>query len=208
MDPRLQAVRTKLTMPNQTIKPTIDLAFPRSWSAEILENRPLITPARQFVYPQQVEEVERGALELLIKPAEGDAFLATFALGFADRAAPSGIWSCPHPDCFCAVSGGYGYLINTLQPQQWNMVPYRPVLRVHALPEQLLLLFVGHHSILAWGRDGQAWQSDRLSWEGIEITEIVGDTLRGLGWDLMTDKDAAFAIDLKTGKRIGDVTNS
>ena len=195
-------------MPSQTMKPTIELTFPHDWNAEVLEKRPLIAPARQFVYPQQVEEVERGALEILIKPAEADAFLATCALGFADPAAPSGVWSCPHPDWLCAVSGGYGYLIDTRQPQQWSMVPYRPILYVRALPEQQLLLFVGHHSILAWGRDGRAWQSERLSWEGIEITEITGNTLRGLGWDLLADKDVPFAIDLKTGERIGGGANS
>ncbi len=189
-------------------KPILDLALPHSWSVEVLEKRPLIAPARQFIYPQQVEEVERGALELLVKPAATDAFLATCALGFADLSAPTGVWSCPNPDWLCAVSGGYAYLIHTLQPQQWSMVPYRPVLAVRALPEQQLLLFIGHHSILAWGRDGQAWQSARLSWEGIEITDIVGDTLCGLGWDLIADKDVAFAIDLKTGEHTGGSVNS
>lgn len=192
-------------MASQTTKPTLDLSFPHSWSTEILDKRPLIAPSRQFVYPQQVEEVERGAPELLIKPAEGDAFLATCALGFADPTAPTGVWSCPSPEWLCAVSGGYAYLIDALRPQQWSMVPYRPVLRVRALPEQQLLLFIGHHSILAWGRDGQAWESARLSWEGIEITDIVGDTLCGLGWDLITDNDVAFAIDLKTGEHTGGI---
>lgn len=186
-----------------TTKPVLALTFPHSWKVEVLEKRPLIAPARQFVYPQQTEEVERGALELLVKPAEGNAFLATCALGFADPAAPTGVWSCPHPDWLCAASGGYAYVIHTLEPQQWSMLPYRPVLSVHALPEQQLLLFTGHHSILAWGQDGQAWESSRLSWEGIEITDIVGDTLCGLGWDLMTDKDVPFAIDLKTGEHTG-----
>ncbi|WP_158750865.1 hypothetical protein [Acidobacterium sp. S8] len=180
---------------------TTDLTFPHSWSAEALERRPLIAPARQFVYPKEAEEVERGAMELLVKPAQGDAFLATCALGFADPAAPTGIWSCPHPDWLCAVSGGYAYLVDTLEPQRWSMTPYRPVLQVRALREQQLLLFVGHHSILAWGREGQAWQSERLSWEGIEITSITSSTLTGTGWDLMTDKDVAFAIDLRTGER-------
>lgn len=182
------------------MKPIHDLTFSHSWTVEVLERRPLIAPARQFVYPQQAEEVERGALELLVKPATGDAFLATCALGFADSTAPTGVWSCPHPDWLCAVSGGYAYLIHTLDPQQWSMVPYRPVLSVRALPEQQLLLFIGHHSILAWGHAGQAWESARLSWEGIEITDIVGDTLCGLGWDLMTDSDVPFVIDLKTGE--------
>jgi hypothetical protein len=184
------------------IKPALELAFPHSWTVDVLEKRPLIAPARQFVYPQQAEEVERGALELLIKPAGADVFLATCALGFADPAAPTGVWSCPHPDWLCSVSGGYAYLIDTIQPQQWSMIPYRPVLGVRALRAQQLLLFIGHHSILAWGRNGIAWETPRLSWEGIEITSIVGGMLHGSGWDLITDSNTIFAIDLKTGERI------
>ena len=48
--------------------PVIDLSFWRQWQAEILPARPLILPPRHFVYPREAEEVERGALELLVRP--------------------------------------------------------------------------------------------------------------------------------------------
>ncbi|MBB6145804.1 hypothetical protein HNQ77_003765 [Silvibacterium bohemicum] len=176
--------------------------FPHHWTAEILPQRPLILPKRQFVYPRQAEEVERGALEVLVRPAEGEPFLATCALGFADPAAPSGIWSCPNPEWVCAVSGGYAYLIDTTLPEHFAQIEYRPVLEVRGLPEQRLLLFVGHHSLLAWGEHGKAWQTTRLSSEGVTVTDIEGDVLRGMGWDLMSDADVPFAIDLRTGERV------
>ena len=179
-----------------------DLSFPHSWTAGILKARPLILPRRQFVYPRQAEEVERGALEVLVRPAGAEAFLATCALGFADPAAPSGAWSCPHPNWLCAVSGGYAYLIDTTAPEQFSQISYRPVLAVRALPAQGLLLFVGHHSLLAWGREGQAWQTPRLSSEGITITRVEGDLLHGLGWDLRSDADVPFVVDLRTGERV------
>ena len=67
-----------------------------------------------------------------------------------------------------------------------------------------LILFVGHVSILAWGPDGEAWESPRLSWEGLTGLRIEGGTLHGLGWDMKTDKDVPFALDLRTGLRIPD----
>lgn len=182
--------------------PIIDLAFPHNWTAEILPQRPLILPKRQYVYPRHAEEVERGALEMLVRPASGDPFLATCALGFADPGAPSGAWTCPDPDRLCAVSGGYAYLIDTTAPERFEQVEYRPVLGVRALPEQRLLLFTGHHSLLAWGVNGIAWQTPRLSAEGVTISGIEGDVLRGVGWDLTTDADVPFEIDLRTGERV------
>jgi len=182
--------------------PIIDLTFRHTWAAEILPQRPLILPRRQFVYPRQAEEVERGALEVLVRPANAEPFLATCALGFSDPAAPTGLWSSPNSDWLCAVSGGYAYLINTAAPEQFDQVEYRPVLEVRPLPNQRLLLFVGHHSMLAWGANGKTWQTARLSSEGVEITRIEGDRLDGIAWDLRTDRDVRFTIDLRTGAHI------
>jgi hypothetical protein len=184
----------------------VDLGFPHAWQAEILTARPAILPARHFVYPRHAEEVERGALELLIRPQTGDAqpFLATCALGFRDPAAPTGLWSAPKPEEVCAVAGGYAYLIETTAPEQFTMIPYRPVLQVRAVVEDGLLLFVGHRTILAWGREGQAWESERLSDEGVTITTIENGILRGTGWAMRTDKEASFVLDVRTGVRVSD----
>jgi len=176
-----------------------NLAFPHSWKAEVLASRPPILPARHFVYPLQVEEVERGALEVLVRPDAGEPFLATCALGFRDPIVPTGIWSTPNPEEICAVSGGYAYLIDTTQPDRFTMLPYRPVLQIHAASEASLLLFIGHRVILAWGAHGEAWQSSKLSDEGVTVTSICGQTLLGSGWNLITDKETPFALDLRGG---------
>jgi hypothetical protein len=182
---------------------TVDMTFPHNWQAEILASRPLILPQRHFVYPLDAEEVERGALELLIGTSENaQPFLATCALGFRDAIVPTGIWSCPNPDEICAVSGGYAYMIDTTAPERFTMIPYRPVLEVRALAAQGLLLFVGHHSLLAWGANGQAWQTEKLSDEGVNITAIENALLHGLGWNMIADKEAPFALDLRSGRRI------
>jgi len=190
-----------VTAPNPTPNPIIDLSFPHRWRAEILAARPLILPPRHFVYPQAAEEVERGALELLIRPDAPDAqpFLATCALGFRDPAAPTGLWSTPKPGELCAVAGGYAYLIDTTSPDRFTMIPYRPVLEIRRVVQMGLLLFVGHHSILGWGRDGKAWESEKLSDEGVTIAGMDGGVLSGAGWDMKTDREKPFALDLRSG---------
>ncbi|MGA7107625.1 MAG: hypothetical protein WBV28_11705 [Terracidiphilus sp.] len=196
--------------------PSLDLSFPRLWQVEVLAGRPLILPQRHFVYPRDVDEVERGALEVLVRPASigpdkeshsshaptVQPFLATCALGFRDPSVPHGVWSCPRPEEICAVAGGYAYLIDTIVPEQFSMIAFRPVLAVRAVMEQGLLLFVGHQRILAWGARGEAWQSEKVSDEGVTITSIEKDVLRGMGWHLLTDKEASFALDLRSGLRV------
>ena len=183
--------------------PIIDLRFPHRWQAEVLTARPLILPARHYVYPREAEEIERGALEVLVR-TEGDPqpFLATCALGFRDPAAATGLWSTPEPEKICAVSGGYAYVIDTTAPERFTMIPYRPVLEVRAVPDAQLLLFVSNRSVLAWGRDGQAWESKKLSDEGVTIIAIENGVLRGAGWEMRSDKEMEFAVDLASGARV------
>ena len=202
--------------------PIVDNSFPHRWEAEVLAARPVILPARHFVYPRQAEEVERGALEVLIRPETSDTgapglafetwetkpphfaqpFLATCAVGFRDPVVPTGIWSAPKPEEICAVSGGYAYIIDTTDPERFVMIPYRPVLHVRPAAAEGLLLFVGNRSILAWGRDGQAWESEKLSDEGVTIMSIEAGILRGLGWEMRTDKETPFALEMRTGLRL------
>jgi hypothetical protein len=182
----------------------IDSTFPHTWEAEVLACRPLILPGRQFVYPAQVEEVDRGALEVLIRPpAGGSPFLATCALGFAGPGVPTGVWACPDPAWICTVAGGYAYLIDTREPARWEQVVYRPVTGIWALAGLDLLVFAGFHSLLAWGREGKTWQTGRLSWDGVRISAVRGETLVGLGWEMSTDRELEFEVDLKTGEHRG-----
>ena len=181
----------------------LDFTFPRRWHAEILPARPLILPPRRFTYPSDADEVERGALEVMVRPANGAPLLATFALGFADPSAPTGLWSCPHPDELCAVAGGYAYAVDTRDPRRFTHLSFRPVLEIRPVSGLGLLVMAGSHAILAWGKNGLAWQTGRLSSEGLRIAEVAGSTMHGFGWDVMTDREVPFAIDLRTGEPIG-----
>lgn len=190
---------------------TTNLDFPHDWRAEILAKPPLIAPARQFTYPQQIageeDALARGALLVQIHPAgagkTGGTFLATCALGFTNPSMPTGIFACPNARELCAVAGGYAYIIDTASPERSTHIPLKPVTEVHVLVEHGLLIFVGFHSMVAWGREGLAWQSARLSWEGIRIVGVQDNLLHGFGWNLATDKEVEFSIDLRTGAHTG-----
>lgn len=183
---------------------TRDETFPHRWQAEILQTPPLIAPARHFIYPQAVEEVEQGALQILLRARpDAEQQMMTFALGFADAALPHGLWGCPNPAQLCAIAGGYAYLVDAEDPRQWSQIPYRPVLSVHPVLESGLLIVSSFHQLWALGANGPAWETARLSWEGLRVTEISGGTLHGFGWDLGTDAEVAFSVDLATGQHTG-----
>ena len=184
-----------------------DGGFTRAWTAEVLERAPLIAPARRFTYPRVVvgeeDAMARGALELLVRVKGGGSFLATCALGFRSAEMPTGVWGCPRAEEMCAVAGGYAYVIDTARPEVSTHVGLRPVVEVRELLGAGLLLFAGFHTVAAWGVDGLAWETGRLSWEGVRLGLVEGGVLRGFGWDVMSDKEVEFAVDLRTGAHEG-----
>jgi hypothetical protein len=182
-------------------------AFPQTWTARILTTPPLIAPARQFVYPLYVpgeeDAMARGALLLDIKPTAAPNFLATCALGFRDPALPTGVFPCPRPDDLLALAGGYAYMIDTQDPTHCLHLPLRPVTAVLPAPEAGLILLAGFHHVLAIDTAGIRWQTARLSWEGITLVEVREGQLHGLGWNMHTDRELPFTVELATGRHEG-----
>ena len=185
----------------------IENGFPSNWSCEILAAPPLIAPARQYTWPQAIageeDALARGAVRVMVRPRMGGAYLLTCALGFRDPTMPTGVFACPDPDWLCALAGGYAYLASTLAPGQVTLLAMKPVVEVRAVPEQGLLLFVGFATILAWNAEGFAWETARLSWEGLRVVSVTGGECIGFGWDLMADREVEFRVDLRTGAHTG-----
>ena len=179
----------------------------QSWKVEILKAAPLIAPVRAYTWPQAIageeDALARGALQMMVRPRAGGAYLVTAALGFRDPSMPTGIFACPDPDWICAVAGGYAYLASTLEPEGVTLLDMKPVVSVLPVPEAGLLVFVGFQTMLAWGADGLAWETGRLSWEGIRDIHVTVDVIRGHGWDLIRDKECEFLIDIRTGAHTG-----
>lgn len=182
----------------------LEFTFPRNYEAKVLESAPPVHPLeRLYHYPVELEEGDRSGAYLRIVPQERPAWNGFFALGFESDQVINAICSCPDPDSLCVVVGGYAYVVKATDPASWFRVEQRPVTDLRPVSQHELLLFTGFTTITAVGKAGLKWTTERLSWEGISITEIAGAKLRGLGWDALTDKQVAFEVDLLTGKHTG-----
>jgi hypothetical protein len=154
-------------------------------------------------YPVELEEGDRTGAYLRIEPRQSQAWYGFFGLGFESDRMIHAVYSCPDPDSVCVVVGGYAYVVKATEPAQWFRAEQRPVVEVRPVAELGLLLFAGFTTITALARHGLAWTTDRLSWEGLTITEISGAKLKGHAWDALTDKDVPFSVDLLTGRSTG-----
>ena len=181
-----------------------DFTFPRHYEVRILEAAPPVHPVEKlYHYPVELEEGDRSGAYLRVTPQSGPAWVGFFALGFDSDQVVSAVCSTPDADSFCMVVGGYVYVVKAVDPSSWQRVEQRPVVDLRVLSQHGLMLFAGFTSITAMSGAGIAWTTERLTWEGLTITEIDGDRLLGHGWDALADKEAPFEVDLKTGKHTG-----
>jgi hypothetical protein len=181
-----------------------DFTFPRNYEVRILEAAPPVHPIEKlYHFPAELEEGDRTGAYLRVAPQSGPAWAGFFVLGFDSEQVVSEVCSTPDPDSFCAVVGGYAYLVKAADPASWFRVEQSPVVDLRVLSQHGLLLFAGFTSITAVDSSGIAWTTERLTWEGLTIVDIKGDKLLGRGWDALADKEAPFEVDLKTGKHTG-----
>ncbi len=184
----------------------VSLTYPATWTVEVLPGPPLIAPTRHFVFPQAVpgeeDALARGALWLQVKPRAGAPFLAQCALGYAGEGVFTGALSTPEPDILLAVAGGYAYRISTLSPDRSTLLPMRPVVKAITVRPADALVLCGYHALYVL-QPGTEWQSPRLSWEGIDITGLEGETILGTGWHMPTDRELPFRLNLRTRELSG-----
>ena len=139
------------------------MGFRTSWTAEVLAGTPMIAPARSYVWPMRIageeEALARGAVNVMVRPRTGGNYLVTAALGFKDPSVPTGVFGCANEDEICVVAGGYAYLAKADEPEAVTLLAMKPVVEVREAAEAGLLLFVGFHTVLAWGSEGPAWET-------------------------------------------------
>jgi hypothetical protein len=178
--------------------------FPHNYEVDVLESYSLVNPVEELhQFPAELEAPDRNGTYLRVMPQAGTTWIGFFALGFDSPQVANGIYSCPDPASLCAVVGGYAYVVDARDPQRWVQIEQWPVVETKAVSNLKLLLFVGFTSITGLGESNQPWTTERLSWEGLSITAIQGTTMHGTGWDMITDKEVPFEVDLLTGKSQG-----
>ena len=191
-------------MHRMKLDPHLLTAFPTTYQVSQLDSAPLVHPLEAlYHFPVQLEEGDRSGAYVRVAPQRGPAWSGFFALGFNSEQVVSAICACPDPDSVCVVVGGYAYVVKATDPACWFQVEQRPVVDLRTVAEAELLLFTGFTSATAVGKTGIVWQSERLSWEGVRITTVESGKLHGFGWDVMSDQEVPFEVDLKTGKHTG-----
>jgi hypothetical protein len=176
-----------------------DLGFPRRYECEVLPGLPGTGPLPyQFRFEGQSTHSE--GLVLKVTPDHGETWVGNFQRGDSGL---SGAYGHPLETSVIAVARGQGYIVVTHQPTQYELVRSYPIRDVRRVPDLPLVLFADYTELTAYGPEGMVWMTPRLSWDGLRITEITPEVIRGLGWSAPEDREVEFLVDVRTGHHKG-----
>jgi hypothetical protein len=142
---------------------------------------------------------ENGAGALIVRFSGPSTWLASFAPGHGSYCGVARLWE---SDDFVVVSHGQAYVVDAAGQElrrcfggfvEWLLV----------IPHLDLLVFHNRLWVEGLFSSGFAWQTRRLSWDGIRALAIDGDALVGEAHDPSAQTWFRFSIDLCTGEAEG-----
>ena len=181
----------------------LDLAFAHHYEIaeppELPGAGPWSTPVHYF--PPAKARSEHHGHWLKVIPASGNSWLGVFS-GDAGLSF-SRVLSTPNPDQFCVVVEGAAYLVFAEAPSRWERFDLFPVTGACAIPESGLLILTTFHKLAALGATGLVWESPRVCWDDLRITQADGERIEGTGYDpTNTPSEMHFSVDTKTGQSL------
>lgn len=181
---------------------TAEHPFPAEYELECLEEL-RAGCNRRFFLPGGTSDGGHDGINVQVTPHDGPEWVGTFASGHFGSRTIAGLWTTPNRYSFCAVVEGQGYIVDVRDPQKCEAVPIVPVLAVRSSVKHQLLIFANHTELLAYGSAGIAWRTRRLSWDSLKLTTMSNDVLYGVFWDIRSESEQSFMVNLADGTHTG-----
>jgi hypothetical protein len=179
--------------------------FDAEYEVEPLEELPPATALARFYFPNASASGGRDGVLVKVVPRarEASPWIGVFAFGVLSPRGLTGLFTCPNPKQLLVVARGAGYLVAVDDPVVHQIVKAAPVLGVYPVSARQLLVLSDYLHLVAYSSHGVAWETERLSWDGLEVEEVTEEQIRGQGWSSPDDRHVAFTVDLRDGLHQG-----
>lgn len=180
-----------------------DETFKNNYSFHILEE---VKPGFDiYYYPEASKFGGQDGIIVQIESNEGNQWIGVFAFGKLIKEGFSGFYTTPHLNKLCIVSNGAGYLISSNNPKDWKQIESTPIRDVRTSLQHGILIFADYTKLIAYDEKGIKWQTKQLSWDNLKIVGISEKYIKGEYYDIRSEKNEFFEVDLYSGKSIGGI---
>lgn len=183
-----------------------DLGFEANYSVERLDSRPrgsvheFRPPRRSSGAGELVLETGSEYLWVKVSPVDGAPWVGGFEFGPGRL---TGLFTTPCPEVVCVIAKGQGFWVPVLAPGDFEVIRSIPIQEIFAVPGKRVLVFADYTGLEAYGGSGFLWRTDRLSWDGLKVTEVTAHVIRGTAWDSPANREVPFAVDPESGASEG-----
>lgn len=181
----------------------LDDSFARNYECDLLDEIP---GGERFYYPGASTQGGSDGPIVRVTPYTGAAWVGVFAYG---KNSPSegatGLFTFPDPDVLCVVALGDGYLVRADAPTDWKAIEVYPICAVLPIANREIIVFASHTQMTALGASGVVWETKRLTWSEMKILAVTGDSIDGETWDIRSEENITFRVNLATGEHTGGI---
>lgn len=183
----------------------MDTTFPHTYECQKLTESAGLASLAHYYYPGASTKGGQDGILVEVRPDDGESWLGTFAFGHIVPKGVCGIFTMPDPQALCVVAKGEGYIVRANAPKSWEPVRVTPIIDVRPVRAQEIVVFAEFTRLVAYGHAGIKWETKRLSWDNLKITEVTNKLLNGEFWDIRSETIGSFAVDLATGAHRGGI---
>jgi hypothetical protein len=182
----------------------IEFAFPHLYEVEDVPELPGSgkSSVPWLYFPRPVARPEHDGIYLKVVTPIGESWVGVFGFGYSSPPAISRVISTPNPQRICVISSGTAYFVTSNNPEEWETIDLMPITGVRSIAEHRLLVFADFSRLVAHDGNRVVWESPRLCWDDLQITEVDDEKIKGVGHDPTSADESHFAVDLKTGRSL------
>jgi len=158
----------------------------------------------QVIYiPNEGSGVGRDGVMVKFLPLNVTPWTGIFAFGDMHPSGECKVYPGPGRNRLTIVARGEAYIASPNDSSSFEHVKSCPVIRTVPAQNSGLMLFHDYTEIVAYNESGLAWETKRISWDGIEIDEVSDNEILGKSWDAPNEKFVEFRVDLVNGHHQG-----
>ncbi len=158
-----------------------------------------------YYYPGASTQGGKDGLIVRVTPKNGEPWLGVFAPGTLAPNGVNGIFAMPDGLGICVVSNGRGYIVRYGDPLTCVELPLQPITDIRVVPEKGLIVFADLTRLVAYSGEGVKWETGRLAFDGFDIVELSNGRIVGKYYDIRSEADEVFEVDLDSGNVKGGV---
>lgn len=182
----------------------IDRTFDGNYDCQVLHEIPSGGAVSHYL-PQQQAGVGQDGILLRISPRGISSWIGLFSSVKKYPGTPSRILFTPNPNTICVICSGDAVVTDVRHPNRSTLLDFEPITDAIAVKERRIIVFAGFTKLMAFDGSSVAWETSRVAWDELKITSINALSIYGEYWDVATEKQVQFEVDLDTGEVKGAI---